>query len=712
MRLTLVDNLVMPEEGDLALLDVHPHLGLLALAASAERDGHSMRIYDPKRLLRNGTLRYDDTLYERAAADILAQRPEAVGFTTLGCSFLFAINVAALLRRHEPDLPILLGGPHATMLDQPILERFPQFDLVVRHEADEIFPAVLDALPMRDFNKVPGLSWRDNRSGAYKMSPGKPKVEDLDSLALLNYDHYPIAELGLELLRIEAGRGCPFMCTFCSTAGFFQRSFRLKSADRLVLELERLRERYGFSEFKLDHDMFTVNKRKVLEFCEAVRGRGFRWRVSARVDCVNAMMLERMADAGCIGLYFGIETGSQRMQKISMKRLDLDLVEPTLAICADLGIDTTASFITGYPEEERADQDDTLDMIGRCFSVNCLTQLHILQPEPGTPMYAERGADVRYDGYASPYNSYLLGDTDRDLVLGTPEIFQTYFHYPAALPREAHLFAVQAVDLLRRVGPDVLRYALRAFDGRLAAFVDAFHGYATRAVPQRSPGWMPPAELLAEFVASHFGAQHPLHSLFRLGLTLHDSRALTVEAASTEIDWAQPHVLSDRVRILSDLHDCEHWLQIIRDELAQAPSATSISATAVSATSASATSASATSAALDADDAPRYVYMLHLGRRPPEAYRIDEGVEAILSVFVQPQRCDAVAAAIRDQAEGAEIGAEFFHSLIRSGILVPVAPASIRASRAKRKRASVERNAVDTNAAEAVESMATSAMSA
>ncbi|HYY41414.1 MAG TPA: cobalamin-dependent protein, partial [Pyrinomonadaceae bacterium] len=236
MKVLLVDNLVMPEEGSLARLDVHPHLGLLSLAAVAEADGHTVQIYDPKRLIKWGQLPYDSTLYERAALDLLAARPDAVGFTALGCSFLFALNVAALLKRREPDLPILLGGPHATMLHRQILERFPQFDVIVRHEADEIFPAVLANLAARRFQDIPGLSWRGARAQGLHFNEGKPIVHELDRLPRLNYDHYPVAELGLELLRIEAGRGCPFMCTFCSTATFFQRSFRLKSAARLVAE--------------------------------------------------------------------------------------------------------------------------------------------------------------------------------------------------------------------------------------------------------------------------------------------------------------------------------------------------------------------------------------------------------------------------------------------------------------------------------------------
>src|SRR5262249_37838343 len=313
----------------------------------------------PKRLIRSGTLSYDETIYDRTAQSLASQNPDVVGFTTLGCSFLFALNIAARLKRAEPELPILLGGPHATMLHHEILERFTQFDVIVRYEADEIFPAVLASLESRDFTGIPGVSWRANSE--LKFNQGAPKVENLDTLPLLNYDYYPVAELDLELLRVEAGRGCPFMCTFCSTASFFQRSFRLKSAARLVQELDILHEKYGYVDFKLDHDLFTVNKRKILEFCEAVKDRHYRWRVSARVDCIDNELLERMAEAGCVGMYFGIETGSRRMQEIARKRLDVDLVEPTLAVTERLGIQSKAPFIPRYAAERQPAPGDTHD---------------------------------------------------------------------------------------------------------------------------------------------------------------------------------------------------------------------------------------------------------------------------------------------------------------------------------------------------------------
>lgn len=547
MRLLLVDNLVMPAEGELALLDVHPNLGLLALAASAESAGHRVEILDPRRLVRWGELPYDATLYDRVAERLLAADPDAVGFTTLGCSFLFAVNVAARLDALAPGLPILLGGPHATMLDREILARFPQIDVIARHECDALLPALLAGLEARALDGIPGLSWR-TPDGQIRRTEGKPRIDDLDSLPLCDYDHYPIEALGLDLLRVEAGRGCPYSCTFCSTASFFQRSFRIKSAPRLVAELDRLHARYGARDFKLDHDLFTVSRRKVVEFCDAVAGRGYRWRVSARVDCVDDDLLERMARAGCVGLYMGIETGSARMQIVSKKRLDLDRVLPILATAARLGVETTASFITGYPEEEREDQDQTLDLLGRCYAPGCLPQLHLLTPEPGTPMFEQHRAAMAWDGVCGPYNAVPVGPDDVALIRGEPEIFSTYHHYPTALPRARHLAVVDAVALLRRLGEVVGPYLILAWEGRLRRLVEALLARQERGCTLEVG--------LLELVEETLGPAHHLGSLVRFALQATRAGQAPAARAAGELDADGVYRVADDVALLRGLHDC------------------------------------------------------------------------------------------------------------------------------------------------------------
>ena len=650
MRLLLVDNLILPQEGSLASLDVHPHLGLVALATVAEGAGHNVAIYDPKRLIRSGALQYDATLYERVADELLAWRPDAIGFTSLGCSFLFALNVAAFLKQREAELPVLLGGPHATMLHRQIMERFPQFDVIARHECDQIFPELLHNLEGRRFDHIPGVSWRT--PGGVRITEGKPIVEDLDSLPIGSYDYYPVEDLGLSLLRIEAGRGCPFHCTFCSTAGFFQRSFRLKSAARLVRELDLLHARYGISDFKLDHDMFTVNRRKVVEFCEHVTGRGYRWRASARVDCVDDELLEIMAASGCTSLYFGIETGSARMQEICQKRLKLGLVLPILATAERLGIETTASFITGYPEETEADQDDTLDLMGRCASPSCLTQLHVLAPEPGTPLFEQHQHELAYDGYGGPYNAELVGPEDQALVLGHPDIFQTYHYYPAALPRARSIFAVEAAALLRRVGPVVLQYVLRAYDGKLSHLVRDLRRFAE----ERQAEVIPDAALLEDYVSATFGADHHLVSLFRYALCVNEGGSERVLPPRTEplaFDPDLPYGLGMDVRILSDMHDCA----LLMDRIAHDAGSQLLD---------------------DADLRERdTVYVL----TSSASCRTASGVEAILSLFEQPRSCREVSRSVCAATGVASIDDRFFEDLVRAGILTAPVKTAMETSR-------------------------------
>src|SRR5262249_8992500 len=117
---------------------------------------------------------------------------------------------------------------------------------------------------------------------------------------------------------LELGRGCPFSCTFCSTNDFFRRRFRLKSPAHMIAEMRRVKETYGIDSFELVHDMFTVDRKRVVEFCEALIAsqEEFTWGCSARTDCVDEELIAFMARAGCRGIFFGIETGSRRMQRI------------------------------------------------------------------------------------------------------------------------------------------------------------------------------------------------------------------------------------------------------------------------------------------------------------------------------------------------------------------------------------------------------------
>jgi radical SAM superfamily enzyme YgiQ (UPF0313 family) len=575
MRIVFVDNLLFESTEGINRYTLQPHLGLISMIAVVEGAGHEGLLFDPKVEVAKGDLKLDESLYWRIAKGVLSLEPEVVGFTSLGCNFICTLKVAQYIREWQPELPILLGGPHATVLDRAIMSRFRQFDVIVRNEAELKILPVLEALASRSFFGIPGITFR--MGGQVWSTPGDPVISDLDSIPIPAYYRYPIRELGLKSIRVDAGRGCPFECTFCSTASFFGRKYRLKSANRLVQELDQLHATYGVSDFSLTHDLFTVNRHKVMEFCEAVQNRGYTWKCSARMDCVNEDLLERMSASGCRSIYYGIEAGSARMQKISKKHLNLSLFDPILNATQRLGMSATVSFITGYPEELEVDQNATLDMIGDCFgrdSAALNVQLHLLTPEPGTELLTENRDRIRYDGHISDFNFPSLESDDGAVIERNPEVFINHHYFPAVLSRRRHIFVTSIYQTLYSLGFPLLRYMLKFYRGKLSVLVDAMRRWVEHG------NWNGPCDgaLIVEFLSARHGEAHHLTGLVRYMSLASKLRSLTFDnsvicESNVQSSGTDVYQLSSWTRIARRVPDCPRILEHLIQRRNEAPPA-------------------------------------------------------------------------------------------------------------------------------------------
>jgi radical SAM superfamily enzyme YgiQ (UPF0313 family) len=565
MKVVFVDNLLLELRDGVYQFYKQPHLGLISLGAVAENAGHSVALYDPKLELQRGKLFLDQSLYRRIAEDILAGDPDVVGLTTLGCNFICTAKIASYLKVLNPDLPVLLGGPHATILDRVILQRFPQFDVILRNEAEHTLLPVLDGLKRRQFYFIPGVSFRDG--GGVVSNPGEPLIENLDTLPWPAYHLYPLHEINLLSIRVEAGRGCPFSCTFCSTATFFGRKFRLKSAERICAELDYLHQTFGLSDFSLTHDLFTVNRAKVVEFCEEVSGRGYSWACSARMDCVDEELLELMRASGCRSIYYGIETGSARMQKLVDKRQDLRMVQPILDVCERINMFSTVSLITGYPQEKWEDQGDTLDLAGDCLyrdPTKIRIQIHLLTPEPGTRLMQEFGSTLQYDGHITDFNFPTLEADDAEIMAANPEVFMNHHYFPTTIPRTRHVFVTTMFAALYELGFPMLRHMLSYYDGRLSRLIDDCY----ERLEGRATGDAGDAAIA---LATHlWGNEHYLSSVVRYVIAANrlSKAAAWREQMQDKVPQETPleadlYRLSERAALLRRIHDCKRILDMI-----------------------------------------------------------------------------------------------------------------------------------------------------
>jgi radical SAM superfamily enzyme YgiQ (UPF0313 family) len=409
-----------------------PQLGVLSLGAVVEARGGTPRIVDLDGVyLRTRTQNRD--FVEAAAEEMSSASAPVYGFSTICSSYPLTLRIAQRLKAIQPDSTIVLGGPQASVVDMPTLAAFPFVDMVLRGEAEKTLPALLDQLQAGShLEQVPGLTYRIGAQ--LKRTPNAPPIPNLDELPFPAY-HLVKRPANMHIASLELGRGCPFACTFCSTNDFFRRNFRLRSPERVLDDMRRIAAQYGIRQFQLVHDMFTVDRKRVVAFCNTMLASGdeFTWACSARTDCIDEALLELMFRSGCSGIFFGVETGSSRMQKIINKHLDLGKAKNMIAAAERIGIATTVSLITGFPEETWDDVQETLRVFIYSLGFPRSTpQLNVLAPLAETPLFSRYKDELSLDELCSSMSHQAAEQFEDDLKLirAHRDIFPNFYLIP------------------------------------------------------------------------------------------------------------------------------------------------------------------------------------------------------------------------------------------------------------------------------------------
>jgi radical SAM superfamily enzyme YgiQ (UPF0313 family) len=412
-----------------------PQLGILNLAAVLESIGDCPSIID----VNGAYLRFvekfrsSDDFAAFLALEIAENAADLYGFSSICSTYPLTVRIAESVKRLRPNSTVVFGGPQASVVDVATLTAFPFVDFVLRGEAENSLPALIAELGIGgSLHQVAGLTYRD--VSQVIRNPNAPVIDDLDALPSPAYHLTQYLE-GARIASLELGRGCPFSCTFCSTNDFFRRNFRLRSPARVLRDMRAIAEKYSITHFDLVHDMFTVDKRRVAAFCEAIvaSGEGFTWSCSARTDCVDEPLLDLMVRSGCRSVFFGVEAGSRRMQKIIDKHLDPQRAEEIIDIAEKLGLCTTISLITGFPEETWEDVRETLRIFmhsARCRHSD--PQLNILAPLAGTPIYSLYKPQLVLEELCSDMSHQGLSqnEADLDLIRKNLEIFPNFYLLP------------------------------------------------------------------------------------------------------------------------------------------------------------------------------------------------------------------------------------------------------------------------------------------
>lgn len=404
-----------------------PPLGLAYLAAVLERDKFEVKILDALTLgIEKAKRKKDGFLKVGLSKEEIKKvvsdfHPDLVG---ISCSSTAQApdshEVALWIKEVDPKILVIFGGAHATACAGLVLSD-PNVDVVVMGEGEITLLELAERWEgKRDISDVLGTCQKKN--GKVIVNPRREYIANLDELPSPAWHLLPMniclkrqiktREFSLRTPRtnIVTSRGCPGNCVFCSIHAIWGHSWRPRSPEKVVAEMEHLIETYGIREFYVLDDNISLDKEWLIKICELIckKGLDIRWAApnGVAIWTLDKEVLEKMKESGFYRITFGIESGCPKTLKFIRKPIILDKAKEIISLCNDLGLWTHSTFIVGFPEETREDIEETINWVvnsGLDFAT-----FYIATPYPGTDLRDEfvkqgllKGGEVEKMWYSS-----------------------------------------------------------------------------------------------------------------------------------------------------------------------------------------------------------------------------------------------------------------------------------------------------------------------
>ena len=356
----------------------YPPLGIGHMAAVLEQVNLGVQILDL------GVHDWDDwKQYLSERLDRVC--PRWVGISALTSQIIISLDLARYIKERYPETKVVLGGSHPTVCPTTVLSH-PSVDYVIRGEGEYIFQELIQG---KELATIDGLSYKHN--GRFIHNKQRQLIDNLDSMPfparhlfdLEKYTWYPE-------MSLISSRGCPFGCYFCYK-GLFGPKYRTRSPQNIIDEMVFLNKKYGVSQFYFYDDLFTIDKKRVLDFCKMLQEQklNFKWRCCSRIDTLDKERIEAMAASGCNRIHFGIEAGDPVLLK-KVKGLQVEKVKEIVKMVREAGIAIKCYYIIGHPWDTKQTIESTIQLARELGSADA--QFSIATPLPSTGLWDEAEA--------------------------------------------------------------------------------------------------------------------------------------------------------------------------------------------------------------------------------------------------------------------------------------------------------------------------------
>jgi anaerobic magnesium-protoporphyrin IX monomethyl ester cyclase len=338
----------------------HPPLGLLYVAAAIEHAGHSVEILD-----------YLTDPDAASRIERIIESVDAVGITLTIDQVRMVADVTSNIRMNHPKIPIILGGPHCTILPVQTLIEIPDADLCVVGDGEI---AILDIIKWlkgnKELSEIRGIYFREDE----QIKPGKPPQmhENLDTIHLparhlIKGKRYGISRWGFsvkpDMTSITTSRGCPYDCRFCANRSLkATQKYRERSAEAVFQEIQQIGKEY--QTIVIVDDNFLANTTRAHHLFDLIISSGLNLDFiieGARVDSADENLYRKMKQAGVTTILFGIESGNQDVLDYYQKGVTLEQIRHAIILAHTMNFFVCASFILGAPIETKHHIQQTIE---------------------------------------------------------------------------------------------------------------------------------------------------------------------------------------------------------------------------------------------------------------------------------------------------------------------------------------------------------------
>lgn len=375
------------DEKEQNILRPYPPLGILYISAYLEQHGIATEVFD-------------STFSEKSLLKkhLINAKPTCLAIYVNLMTKINVLDIISFVKTSEElkDTTIILGGPEVTYNTDGFLDHGADF--LVIGEGEETMLELVAYIKEGNKNEprdINGIAFKD-KTGKNCITTERAKLRDINQLPMPKrkaIDLFKYLDLwkkthGSNTISVSTMRGCPYTCKWCSRA-VYGMSYRRRSPEKVVEELEWLQKEYNPDSFWFVDDVFTINHKWLNGFNEALRKKNLKisYECITRADRMNEEVVQVMKETGCFRVWIGAESGSQKIIDLMDRRVDVEKVREMITMAKKYKIESGTFIMLGYPGETETDIEETIHHL-KSSDPDHFT-ITIAYPIRGTELYQE-----------------------------------------------------------------------------------------------------------------------------------------------------------------------------------------------------------------------------------------------------------------------------------------------------------------------------------